>query len=208
MLKPILAAILLLSSFCFAQKVEPAGKPDAPAPVAAAVQEQGWHVLDKDGAPLVTVWPAKSVATSKKEVEGANYPALDLSAFFGVMKLEQDGKDFRGQIIPKGTYTLRYALLPSDGNHMGVTPNRDFLLLLSLASDSDPAATFTEKQLHRASGKVAGNGHPTVLSMVAAEGKSGSVTISPESFLVLHFSVTTSDGELPISVVVKGVAQQ
>ena len=71
---------------------------------------------------------------------------------------------------PKGTYTLRYGLLPNDGNHMGVAPNRDFLLLLPLLTDSDPATVYTEKQLYRASGKVAGGAHPTVLSLIAAEG--------------------------------------
>lgn len=176
--------------------------------MAAALQDRGLRVLDKDGTPLVSVWPAKSVATSKKEVDGANYPALEISAFLGVVAFEQDGKDLRGQTIPKGTYTMRYALLPSDGNHMGVAPNRDFLLLLSLVSDTDPSATFNEKQLYRASGKVAGAGHPAVLSLVAAEGKSGSVSTSPEGYWILHFSVKTPDSELPIALIVKGVAQQ
>jgi hypothetical protein len=208
MLKLILVSILLISTFCPAQKVEPSGKPEVPAAIAAALQDRGLRVLDKDGTPLVSVWPAKSVATSKKEVDGANYPALEISAFLGVVAFEQDGKDLRGQTIPKGTYTMRYALLPSDGNHMGVAPNRDFLLLLSLVSDTDPSATFNEKQLYRASGKVAGAGHPAVLSLVAAEGKSGSVSTSPEGYWILHFSVKTPDSELPIALIVKGVAQQ
>jgi hypothetical protein len=208
MLKLILASILLISTFCPAQKVEPSGKPEVPPAMAAALQDRGLRVLDKDGTPLVSVWPAKSVATSKKEVDGANYSALEISAFLGVVAFEQDGKDLRGQTIPKGTYTMRYALLPSDGNHMGVAPNRDFLLLLSLVSDTDPSATFNEKQLYRASGKVAGAGHPAVLSLVAAEGKSGSVSTSPEGYWILHFSVKTPDSELPIALIVKGVAQQ
>jgi hypothetical protein len=204
--------ILLLSiaTLCAAQRVEPAGKAKAelPAAVSAAVQDHGLRVVDKDGAALVSVWLAKSVKTTKKEVEGANYPQLDLSSFIGVITLESDGKDLRGQSIAKGTYSLRYALLPSDGNHMGVAPNRDFLLLLPLSSDSDPATTYTEKQLFRASSKVAGTAHPTVLSLVADEGKPGTVSTSAEGFVVLHFSLSTSDGELPIAMIVKGVAQQ
>jgi hypothetical protein len=203
-----LFAVFLFCAFSFAQKVVPVGKPDVPAPIAAAVQDHGLRVLDKDGTPLATLWAAKSVTTSKKDVEGANYPQLDASAFLGVVAFAADGKDFRGQTIPKGTYTLRYALLPNDGNHMGVAPNRDFLLLLSLLTDSDPTATFTDKQLHRASAKVAGGAHPTVLSLVADEGKSGTVTTSSDGFLVLHFTAPTSSGELPVALIVKGVAQQ
>ena len=207
MLRTVIA-FLLLSSFCAAQKIEPAAKPDVPAGIAAAVQEHGFRVLDKDGTPLVSLWPAKSVTTTKKEVEGANYPQLDLSDFLGVITFEADGKDFRGQTIPKGTYTLRYALLPNDGNHMGVAPNRDFLLLLSLISDADPSAVFTERQLHRASAKVAGGAHPTVLSLVADEGKSGTVTTTSEGFLVLHFTSSSPGGDVPVALIVKGVAQQ
>lgn len=207
MLKTFLA-VLLLVTCSLAQKADPIGKPDVPNQIAAAVQDHGLRVVDKDGTPLVSIWAAKSVSTSKKDVEGANYPQLDPSSFIGVVTFEADGKDFRGQTIPRGTYTLRYALLPNDGNHMGVAPNRDFLLLLSLITDSDPSATFTDKQLYRASAKVAGGAHPTVLSLIADEGKPGTVTTNSDGFVVLHFSVPTSSGELPLALVVKGVAQQ
>ena len=201
-------AVVLLASFSFSQKADPIGKPDVPSAIAAAVQEHGLRVVDKDGTPLVSVWAAKSVSSSKKDVEGANYPQLDPSSFIGVVTFEGDGKDFRGQTIPKGTYTLRYALLPNDGNHMGVAPNRDFLLLLSLITDSDPKATFTDKQLYRASAKVAGGAHPTVLSLVADDGKTGTARVNGDGFVVLHFAVATNSGELPLALVVKGVAQQ
>jgi hypothetical protein len=200
----------LLATFCVAQKVEQVAKPSAelPSAIAGAVEDHGLRVLDKDGTPLVSVWLAKSVKTSKKEVEGANYPQLEPSSFVGVITFDSEGKDLRGQSIAKGTYSLRYALLPSDGNHMGVAPNRDFLLLLALSSDSDPATIYSEKQLYRASGKVAGTGHPAVLSLIANDGKPGTVSTSPESYVVLHFSLVTSDGALPIALIVKGVAQQ
>jgi hypothetical protein len=201
-------AVLILTVCCAAQKAEPVGKPDVPDAIATAVQDHGQRVLDRDGTPLVSLWVAKQVKTSKKDVEGANYPTLDTSSFLGVIRFEQDGKDFRGQTIPKGTYTLRYDLLPNDGNHMGVAPNRDFLLLLSLMTDSDPSATFTEKQLMRASSKVAGGAHPTVLSLVADEGKARTATTNEQGFLVIHFTVSTVDGDLPAALVVKGMAQQ
>jgi hypothetical protein len=209
MLKTFLT-IVLLATFCVAQKVEQVAKPSAelPSAIAGAVEDHGLRVLDKDGTPLVSVWLAKSVKTSKKEVEGANYPQLEPSSFVGVITFDSEGKDLRGQSIAKGTYSLRYALLPSDGNHMGVAPNRDFLLLLALSSDSDPATIYSEKQLYRASGKVAGTGHPAVLSLIANDGKPGTVSTSPESYVVLHFSLVTSDGALPIALIVKGVAQQ
>jgi hypothetical protein len=209
MLKTFLA-IVLLTTCCVAQKVGPVGQAPAelPSAIAGAIGDHGLRVLDKDGTPLVSVWLAKSVKTSKKEVEGANYPQLEASSFVGVIEFDSEGKDLRGQTVAKGTYSLRYALLPSDGNHMGVAPNRDFLLLLPLSSDSDPATVYTEKQLYRASGKVAGTGHPAVLSLIANDGKPGTVSTSQEGYVVLHVSVTTSDRPLPAALIVKGVAQQ
>lgn len=208
-LKSIVFLLLFLSvRIGFAQKVEPAAKPSVPDTLLKAVSDQGYKVLDKDGAPIASVWPAKEVKTTKKDVDGANYPQLDLAGFLGVVQFEQDSRDFRGQTIPKGTYTLRYGLLPNDGNHMGVAPNRDFLLVLSPTSDSDPMATYTEKQLYRASEKAAGTPHPAVLSLVADEGKPGTVTTTSEGFVVLHFSVTSSDSPLLVALIVKGVAPQ
>jgi hypothetical protein len=195
-------------TYGFAQKVEPALKPTVPDTLLKALSSQGNKVLDKDGTVIASVWAAKEVRTAKKEVEGANYPQLDVAEFLGVIQFEQEARDFRGQTIPKGTYTLRYGLLPNDGNHMGVAPNRDFLLVLSPTSDADPEATYTEKQLYRASEKAAGTPHPAVLSLVADEGKHGTVTTTSEGFVVLHFSVPSSDGPLSVALIVKGVAQQ
>jgi hypothetical protein len=203
-----LLAVVFLTTLCAAQKAEPIGKPDVPRTIAAAVQDHGLRILDKDGSPLVSLWVATSVPTSKKDVEGANYPTLDPSSFIAVVRFEADGKDFRGQTVPKGTYTARYALLPDDGNHMGVAPNRDFLLLLSMITDSDPATTYTDKQLYRASAKVAGGAHPAVMSLVADEGKPATVSTTSDGFVVLHFSAATAMGELPMALIVKGVAQQ
>ena len=196
--------MITFATCCAAQTVDPVRQPQLPDVLHTAVQDPGSRVLDKEGAPLVSLWLAKSVLSSKKEIEGANYPQLPVSAFMGVIAFETEAKDFRGQTIPKGTYTLRYALLPNDGNHMGVAPNRDFLLLLPLTSDSDPHTTYPEKQLYRASAKVAGGGHPTVLSLIADEGKPGTVSATAEGYIVFHGSA----GDVPIALIVKGVAQQ
>ena len=55
--------------------------------------------------------------------------------------------DYRGQAIPPGSYTLRYAMLPQDGNHMGVAPNPDFLLAIPAAIDSDPQQNYLFRKL-------------------------------------------------------------
>src|SRR5512135_1927940 len=112
-----------------------------PAAVRNALEATGYRVLRADGTPLCEIWLRKSLpASSGKAVEGANYTELAESEFVGVISFPNGGKDFRGQAVKAGAYGLRYELLPNDGNHLGVAPARDFLLLTPLAADPDPAA--------------------------------------------------------------------
>jgi len=39
-----------------------------------------------------------------------------------------------------GVYTFRYSIQPVDGAHVGVAPQRDFVLLTPIADDADPNA--------------------------------------------------------------------
>ncbi len=59
-----------------------------------------------------------------------------------MVRFPQGMSDYRGQSLPPGVYTLRYQLLPQDGNHMGVAPNPDFLLASPAASDSRPEQSY------------------------------------------------------------------
>ena len=46
----------------------------------------------------------------------------------------------RGRPLRPGVYTLRYAIQPADGNHLGASPNPEFLLLSPAGSDTSAAA--------------------------------------------------------------------
>ena len=50
------------------------------------------------------------------------YGALPEGALLGVVHFPKATTDFRSQTIKAGFYTLRYGLIPQDGNHMGVNP--------------------------------------------------------------------------------------
>ena len=75
----------------------------------------------------------------------------------GVIRFSQPAADFRGQRIPAGFYTLRYELIPNDGNHLGVAPN---LLLVPAASDADPKAQFKFEELVALSREATGQNIP------------------------------------------------
>jgi len=211
------AFIFVLSLFCAAQN----GKVEAVGPLTDnAVPEGARQVLDAKGyrltldgaAPACELWVRKSVpAQTKKDVEGVIYPQLAESVLVGVVHFPQAAADFRGQKIPAGFYTLRYALMPNDGNHLGAAPNRDFLLLVPAASDADPNATFKFQELMALSESATGTKHPGPLSLVQADSGVTAPSVSKDDQDQWIFSASmklASGEELPFALVVKGTTQQ
>ncbi len=86
-----------------------------------------------------------------------------------MVRFAQRWSDFREQSVPAGVYTLRYALHPEDGNHMGVAPSRDFSALTPIAADTEPAKNVEFKALVEMTKKV-GNPHPSVVRLQLSEG--------------------------------------
>lgn len=107
-------------------------------------------------------------AQTKKDLESVAYPQLAESTRVGVIHVSQAAADFRGHRIPAGFYTLRYELMPNDGNHLRA-PNRNFLLVVPAASDGDPGATFRFQELVTMRARTAGTKHPSPLSLVQAD---------------------------------------
>ncbi len=54
----------------------------------------------------------------------------------GVLHFSRRGSDFRDQQISSGWYTLRFALQPVDGNHIGTSPTRDFFVMVDASEDA------------------------------------------------------------------------
>ena len=128
----------------------------------------------------------------------------------GVIRFLQPAADFRGQRIPAGFYTLRYELIPNDGNHLGVAPNRDFLLLVPAASDADPKAQFKFEELVALSREATGTKHPGPLNLAQADGTVTAAAVSKDDQDHWIFSAPVklaSGDEIPIALVVKGKAQ-
>ena len=116
--------------------------------------------------------------------------------------------DYRGQSIPAGIYTLRYQLLPQDGNHMGVAPNPDFLLASPAADDMRPEQAYVERKMSALSAKSTGTGHPAVIALESA-GKTGSVAKEENGNIVFSVDVAATDGSMvKLGIVVKGAAAQ
>jgi hypothetical protein len=181
-------------------KVESIGAFTGPASpsVMAALEPGGYRIRLADGTVACEIWFRKDL------------PGLQPSVLVGVVSLPQKTNDFRGLPVKAGSYTLRYASMPSDGNHMGAAPTPDFLLLTPLAEDADAAALPDFTALTKMSAKTVGGNHPAALNLAAVtERKDYPAVAKDESgHEVFHVRLKTAQGERPIGLVVKGQAEQ
>lgn len=202
----ILAAI---SNTLAATKVERIGAVTAGVSDALrqSVEDKGYRVTLDDGW-TADFWFVKQLKTTKQDVPGALYPDLTDGEFVGVVNFPQGFSDYRGQSLPAGVCTLRYQLLPQDGNHMGVAPNPDFLLASPAAADSRPEQSYVYKKLVALSAKSTGTSHPAVIALETA-GDADTVAKTDHGTVVFSVAIPVKAGAPErIGIVVKGAASQ
>jgi hypothetical protein len=173
-LVPSLLLALFAAAGASAQtyKIETANAP-APQELVAAVRDSlsssALRVSGPQGT-LCEIWLRKAIpasATPSGEL-GVAYGQLSNGGLLGAIRFAAATKDYRQQQIKPGVYTLRYALQPVDGDHQGVSPYRDYLLLAPAVADTS-IAPLNNKDLYALSRKVSGTGHPSVWSLVTAD---------------------------------------
>ena len=130
----------------------------------------------------------------------------------GVLHFPRRGSEFRDQTVRRGWYTLRYGLQPVDGNHVGTSPTRDFLLLVDAEQDA-PDKTWEPNALNVASAEVAGANHPAMLCLQKpTEAADAAIRHDEENdWWILHLSGTEAGGDrkdIPIDLIVVGHAAE
>jgi hypothetical protein len=209
------AVLVMLCPVCTAQsgKVESIG-PLTDSAVSELVRQSleanGYRLTLDDSKPCCELWLQKSVPAQTNKNTELVYPQFAESTLLGIIHFPQAAADFRGHPIPAGFYTLRYELLPDDGNHLGVSPNRDFVLLIPARSDTDPNARFKYQELVSLSAKTAGTKHPAPLNLTPADKPShGTATKDDHEHWIFSASLKLASGEdLSFALIVKGTAEQ
>jgi hypothetical protein len=96
---------------------------------------------------------------------GVTFGQIESGSLIGAVQLVQPWPDYKANSIPAGVYTLRYGVMPADGNHMGVSPYRDYLMLIPPEQDTDPGKNFNYVELITSSAQASGVPHPAVLAL-------------------------------------------
>ena len=196
-----------------ADNVEAIGPPSDPSISPTTVQAldpKGYRIVPGPGSAAIELWFCKEISAQVKPANrDAIYDRLAETTLIGVLHFTKNANDYRGQPVAAGYYSLRYALMPNDANHLGVAPGRDFLLLVPIGIDPIKAAPSVQELMVLS--RQAGSRHPAPLSLVSApnDGSKPTLTRDDQGDVIFTASIHLSGGEeLPIAVIVKGTAPQ
>src|SRR5262245_35518663 len=174
--------------------------------VRGALEPKGVRVINDKGKTICEAWFGKEITTAKSEVPGASFGQIPEGAFIGVINFPSNISDFRGQGIKAGFYTLRFALILQDGNHLGVSPARDFFLLCPVGEDKDPNTQLKNEDLIKLSRNASGTGHPTVWFVAPATSDKDlpKVVKNDHGHVIMETRITTKSGPLAVGMIVIG----
>ena len=185
--------------------------------VTGALQPSGFRVSD-DAGVICDIWLAKEAPLKPKfkPTLRVKYP-FQLGQLVGAIRYPDGSKpsDFRGQPLKPGLYTLRYGLQPDDGNHLGTSDIRDFLVGCPPEKDQKAARVDDLKKLFKLSAGASGTTHPAIYLLTPppekAVDKPSVVADEEKKLTIFEGSLTGKSGEessaVPVKVVVQGKSE-
>jgi hypothetical protein len=182
-------------------------------PIRKLLRETCIQVSDPKDELIAEVWLRSAVPAKATEAQiknGLTYREIPETTVVGVVRFAKGFSDYRKQKINPGVYTLRLAIQPMDGDHMGTAPYGEFLLLSPAAEDKKPD-TMAAKSLHEMSTKSTDN-HPGVMLLFPGKGATAEpkVVSKGSGHWVLMFLLDVKAGDkaatLPVGLTVVGTS--
>jgi hypothetical protein len=144
-------------------------KKEAPAEldpsIRKAFQSEALQLLDA-GKPTLEFWFSNEVPlTTKPDSSAGGLQAIKQTTLIGAVAVHKGGRDYRENDLNTGVYTMRFALQPQDGNHLGTAEYLSFIVLIPAKLDTKLDGIPDYKAMVKASSKETSNDHPVVLSL-------------------------------------------
>ena len=152
------------------------------------------------GAATLEIWLVESL---ERTADGPGWSNVDSGTLVGAMRVSGEFKEIRGKAVKPGVYSLRYGLQPQNGDHLGISAFRDFLLLSPAAIDKD-AKGLGFAGVVALSKEVIGTAHPASLSLDPPEDAPGAV-LSTYKNEHGHEGVVLQIGTLKFGLIVSGL---
>ncbi len=180
--------------------------------IAELISGEGVQIKRDGSRTVCEIWLCKELGTDAEftATPARLYP-FQPGQLIGLLHFPRRGSEFRDQDVSSGWYTLRFGLQPVDGNHVGTSPTRDFLMLVAAENDDLPE-NWEADALVEASAEAAGSSHPAMLCLQnPTEGAEIAIRHDEANdWWVLHLLASTAAGQkpkvLPIDLIVVGHA--
>jgi len=164
----------------------PAPSDDVSPAIAKLLAPAGYRVIKGTSRVVCEFWLCKQWKVGSASPTGeVNFP-FRRGQLVGIVHYPRKGGDFRDQPIDSGTYTLRYEQQPIDGDHVGTSPTRDFLLVIAASEDKKPDDMKYDVMTER-SAEAVETSHPGMLALkpLDGDGKPGSIRTMEDGDWVL-----------------------
>ena len=143
------------------------------AAIRAKLQSKSIQLLNGD-KPAYEFWLVSELPLESKPASFAKaIDSVKQAALLGAIAVPASQRDYRDDELSAGIYTLRLALQPSDGNHLGTSEFSYFAVLVPAKLDPKPDGITTYKALVSASRKGTSTDHPVILSLRPATSEGG-----------------------------------
>ncbi len=143
------------------------------ASIRAKLQSKAIQLLDGEN-PAYEFWFVSELPLSSKPESAINaFGAIPQAALLGAVSVSKSRRDYRDDEVSAGVFTMRYALQPQDGNHLGTAEHSFFALLVSAKIDTAPASITDYKKLVHSSSRGTASEHPVVISLRPAPSDDG-----------------------------------
>jgi len=151
--------------------------------IRSLLQAKAIQVVSGD-KPVYEFWLAKEVPLQSKPASPAKaLDAIKQATLLGVVSVPAAKRDYRDDELAPGSYTMRFALQPQDGNHSGSAEFPYFGVLVPAKLDMKPDGIRDYKELVKISAKETSTDHPVVMSLrpaASAEGDAKLTEPAPE----------------------------
>ncbi|HEX2445242.1 MAG TPA: hypothetical protein VHJ77_14955 [Vicinamibacterales bacterium] len=189
----LVAAVLFSAGSLSATTLAEAPPPDLAPAVRALLAPAGARVTS--AGTTLDFWFVKSLPLQAGAAP--SWQQAEEGTIVGAVRVSAVYRDIRGRTIKPGSYTLRYGIQPANGDHLGVSPFREFLLLSPAAADTDVKPTGHEGSVELSKQTIGGS-HPAVWSLDPPALSEGAAPLSTRTNDAGHeaivFEVPTSSG--------------
>lgn len=133
--------------------------------IAAILQKQCIQLLDGE-KPVFEFWFRSVLPLEEKPASASkSLAAVKAATLMGVVEIHNELRDYRDDALHEGMHTMRFGLIPEDGDHQGASLYPYFSVLTPAAKDKTIDGIDNWNDLVDASLEETAAEHPMILSL-------------------------------------------